>query len=292
VLDRKDFTINVTPNTLRGVDAWTFISGELGNLNRYDLYREKPVKITPTKGQTVKRANIDIMPDSEDNEFDPYSQELLTVAVKQPPAGVDESEWVGPDDLDPGNYAVNFGSKQYLAGQNAAQPQKYFEKGGTLYLQYKARSANFSLNSAHGYLVSKVGEKTYVRGRDTVQPGGFNNVDTEEAQLVISNLHVDPQGDDAANLNDEYVAFTNDGDEPLDLTGYTIRDTQGTAFDVPDGFTLGTNETFRLHTGTGDRTESDLYWRRDQTVWNNDGDTVIVIDSDADTVLEYNYPRQ
>jgi hypothetical protein len=291
-LDRTDFTISVTPKTLRGVDAWTFISGELGNLNRYDLYREKPVKIKPTKGKTVKKANIDIMPDSEEAEFDPYSNELLTVAVKDPPAGVDESEWVGPDDLDPGNYSVNFGSKQYLAGQNAAQPQTYTKQGGTLYLKYKTKAANFSLESAYGYLVSKTDEKTYVRGRDVVRPGGFDNVDTEAAQLVVSDLHVDPDGDDAGSLSDEYVEFENDGDEQLDLTGYTIRDANGTAFDVPDGFTLGANQRFRLHTGTGDRTDSDLYWGRSKAVWNNDGDTVTVLDSNADTVLEYTYPRQ
>lgn len=291
VLDRNDFTISVTPKTLRGVDAWTFVSEQSENLTRYNLYREKPVKIKPTKGRTVKRVNVDIMPDAEDAEFDPYSDEALTVAVKRPPDGVDESEWVGPNDLDPGNYAVNFGSKQYLAGQNAAQPQEYTMEGETLYLQYNTRAANFSLDSAYGFLVSKVDEKTYVRGRDVVYPGGFDNVDMEEAQLVISELHVNPDGDDAENLADEYVEFENDGDEQLDLSGYTITDATGTAFDIPDGFTLGANERFRLHTGTGDRTESDLYWGRNQAVWNNDSDTVVVVDSNANTVLEYTYPR-
>jgi hypothetical protein len=292
VLDRQDFTIKVTPKTLRGVDAWTFISGELGNLTRHDLYRGKPVKLKPSKGKTVQKANIDIMPDAEAAEFDPYSTEMLTVAVKAPPAGVDESNWVSPDDLDPGNYAVNFGSKQFLAGQNAAQPQKYVTKGGTLYLKYKAKAANFSLDSAYGYLVSKTGEKTFVRGRDVVYPGGFDNVETEAPQLVVSDLHVDPEGNDAENLQDEYVEFRNDGDEKLDLTGYTVRDEANWQFDMPDDFVLPPGESFRLHTGTGDWTQSNLYWGLDRPVWNNDGDTVIVLDEDANTVLEYEYPRQ
>ena len=292
ILDRDDFTVSVNPKTLRGVDSWRFLSGELDDLERYDLSREKPVKLKPARGRTVKRANVDVMPESEENEFDPYSEELLTVAVEAPPDGVDESEWVGPDDLDPGNYAVNFGSKRYLAGQNAAQPQKYFTKGGTLYLQYKASAANFTLDSAYGYLVTKTGEKTYVRGRDTVRPGGFDNVDEEAAQLVVTDIHADPEGDDAENLADEYVEFENDGDEELDLSGYTIEDEAGRRFDVPEEFVLGPDETFRLHTGSGDRTESDLYWGLDRPVWNNDGDTVLVVDAGGGTVLEYTYPRQ
>jgi hypothetical protein len=292
VLDRNDFTITVTPKVLRGVDAWTFISGEIGDLTRYDLYRGKPVKIKPTKGRQVKQANVTIMPGSDAAEFDPYSDETLTVAVEEPPADVDESGWVGPGDLDPGNYAVNFGSKQYLAGQNAAQPQEYTRRDGTLYLNYKARAANFSLDSAYGYLVSKTGEKTFVRGRDVVRPGGFDNVDREAPQLVVSDLHVDPAGDDSESLNDEYVEFRNDGDERLDLTGYTIQDSRGATFEVPAGVGLDAARTIRLHTGTGDRSESDLYWGRSQPVWNNDSDTVVVLDSNGETVLDYSYPRE
>jgi len=291
-LDREDFTISVTPKTLRGVDAWTFVSGELGSLIRHDLFREKPVKIKPTKGKTVKKANLDIMPDSEVAEFDPYSNESLTVAVKRPPSGVDESEWVAPDELDPGNYAVNFGSKRYLAGQNAAQPQSYAMEGDSLRLQYKAKAANFSLDSAYGYLVSKAGEKTYVRGRDVVKPGGFENADREEPQLVVSNLHVDPEGDDRENLTEEYVEFRNDGDEELDLSEHTVRDETGWEFHLPSEFVLQAGDAFRLHTGAGEWTETDLYWDAGQPVWNNDGDTVIVLDENANEVLAYDYPRE
>jgi hypothetical protein len=292
VLDRQDFTIKVTPKTLRGVDSWTFLSGELGDLTRHDLSTERPVKIKPTKGRTVERANVEIMPEAERNTFDPYSNERLTVAVKQPPDGVDESEWVGPDDLDPGNYAVNFGSKQFLAGQNAAQPQKYVRKGGTLYLQYETKAANFSLDSAYGYLVAKAGEKTYVRGRDVVRPGGFDNVGEAEPQLVVTDLNVDPAGDDAENLADEYVEFENAGDEELDLSGYTVSDDADWQFHLPEEFVLEPGERFRLHTGSGDWTDTDLYWGLDRPVWNNDGDTIVVVDANGDTVLEYSYPRQ
>jgi hypothetical protein len=292
VLDRNDFTITITPKTLRGVDSWKVLSGGSSGLESHSLSREKPVQLKPARGRRVKSANVEVMPDSEDNEFDPYSNETLTVAISPPPEGADDGEWVDPADLDPGNYSVNFGSKRYLAGENAAQPQAYFREDGTLYLEYTARAANFSLDSAYGYLVSKVDENTFVRGRDTVSPGGFDNVDEEPAQLVVTDINADPAGDDVDHLADEYVAFTNAGDERLDLTGYTIEDARGTAFDVPDGFVLGAHETVRLHTGTGERSGSDLYWGRSRPVWNNDGDTIVVTDADGNTVLDYAYPRQ
>ena len=291
-LDRSDFTVTVNPKRLSGVDSWRFLSGELGDLERYDLYREKPVTLKPTKGRTIKKANVDIMPGSGDNEFDPYSTELLTVAVTVPPEDADDSEWVSPDDLDPGNYSVNFGSKAYLAGQNAAQPQRYSREDGTLYLEYKAKAANFSLDSAYGYLVSKVDDKTYVRGRDVVRPGGFDNVDTERAELVVTDRNVDPEGDDSDRLADEYVTFENDGDETLDLTGYTVRDEAGATYDLPDGFSLDAGARVRLHTGAGENGPTDLYWDAGTPVWNNDGDTVIVLDKTGFAVLEYSYPEQ
>jgi len=291
-LDRDDFTISVTPTTLRGVDDWTVLSGDLGDLTRYDLSREHPVKITPPKGKTVKRANIDVMPEADAAEFDPYSTEPVTVRVRQPPGGVDESEWVDPDDLDPGNYSMHFGSKQYLAGQNAAQPQRYTREDGALSLTYTAKSANFSLDSAYGYLVSKVDDKTFVRGRDVVSPGGFDNVDEEPARLVVSDLHVDPADDDRKNLAAEYVEFRNAGDEALDLSGYTIRDEAGAEFAVPDGFVLAPGARVRLHTGAGESTATDLYWDAGAPVWNNDGDTVVVLDETATEVLAYSYPRE
>ncbi|WP_435096357.1 lamin tail domain-containing protein [Halarchaeum sp. P4] len=285
-------TVKITPKTLQGVDAWRFLSGEPGNVSTYDLSTAKPAKLKPSTGKkSVKRANIEIMPGSDPNQFDPYAKSDLTVAIKSPPSGADASEWVTPSDVDPGNYSVVFGSKDYLAGQNGASPQKYFRKDGNLFLQYKTKSAHFSLDSAYGYLVGKTGSYTWFRGRDTVQPGGFNNAETEQPQLVVTDLNVDPQGGDAQHLTKEYVEFKNDGDSTLDITGYTIEDAQGWQFHMPDGFTLDPGTRFRLRTGSGQYDEDDLYWGLDTAVWANDGDTVRVLDENDELVLQYSYPR-
>lgn len=289
--DREDFTISVTPKTLNGVDAWRFLAGDAADPRRIDLAEGRPAKLKPAKGRQVKRANVEIMPGEDPNEFDPYAQDRITVAIRSPPANAD-GDWVDPADVDPGNYSVNFGSRSYLAGQNAAQPQSYSREDGALHLEYKTRAAQFDLSSAYGFVVGKVSDSVWFRGKDTVQPGGFDNADAGEADLVVSDLNVDPPGNDRRKLEDEYVEFANDGDAALDMTGYVVSDAAGWEFTLPEEFTLDAGERFRLHTGDGEWTETDLYWDVDEPVWDNDGDTILVHDADGNTVLEYAYPRQ
>ncbi|MFC7200661.1 lamin tail domain-containing protein [Halospeciosus flavus] len=285
-------TIKVTPKTLRGVDAWRFLSGEPSNTRGFELADQKPVSIRPADGKRqVKRANIKIMPGTNPNEFDPYAKDRILVAIRSPPKNADASEWVTPSDVDPGNFSVNFGSRSYLAGGNGASPQKYFRKDGTLFLEYKTKTANFTLDSADGFLVGKTGSYTWFRGSDTVQPGGFNNAETD-VPLVVTDLNANPEGGDKANLAKEYVEFKNDGQTALDLTGHTVVDTEGWEFHLPDGFTLQAGEKFRLHTGDGQWDENDLYWDVTHPVWDNDGDTITVTDESGTTVLRHRYPAQ
>ncbi|WP_435127821.1 lamin tail domain-containing protein [Halobaculum sp. D14] len=282
--------IKVTPKTLRGVDSWRFVAGDPGNTSSFDLYPGKPVKIRPAGDRrSVKRANVEIMPGTDPNEFDPYAKRRITVAVTSPPSGADSSEWVAPSDVDPGNKSVYFGSRSHLAGGNGATPQKYYRQNGTLYLEYKTKAANFTLDSAYGFLTGKLGSYTWFRGKDAVQPGGFNNADSD-VPLVVTDLNVNPAGGDRKNLAAEYVEFANDGDAALDLTGYTVADAEGWQFHLPDGFTLNAGDRFRLHTGDGQWDENDLYWGVDSPVWNNDGDTVLVEDDAGTTVLRHTYP--
>ena len=286
-LDRKQFTIKVTPKELRGVSSWRFLSGGVDDPARYELSTEKPAKLRPAGKRTVKRANVEIMPDEDPNEFDPYSKERLVVAITQPPADAGD-DWVSPDDLDPGNYSVNFGSKSYLAGGNGAQPQNYFRQDGALYLEYNVKAAKFTLDSAYGYLVGKVDDKTYVRGRDTVRPGGFDNSEDKGAGLVISDRNVDPESGD---LVDEYIELTNDGDETLAMGNWTLSDSEGWEFYFPAEFSLDAGQSVRIHTGDGEWTETDLYWDVEYQVWEEE-DTVILTDASGNEILDYSYPRR
>jgi len=112
--------------------------------------------------------------------------------------------------------------------------------------------------------------------------------DTDEStggELRVETIHADAEGDDRENLNDEYIVFTNSGDESLDLGGWTVEDEAGKQYTFPDGFTLEPGATVTLRTGSGTDTETELYWGAGSPVWNNNGDTVIVRTADGKRVV-------
>jgi hypothetical protein len=95
----------------------------------------------------------------------------------------------------------------------------------------------------------------------------------------------------SVNEIDEYVEIEGYG---FILTGWTLKDeTEKNIYTFPDGFII--NGMVTVHTGTGNRTTTDLYWGRDcpanpfQCVWNNGGDTAYLIDN-GEIIDEYSYP--
>lgn len=113
----------------------------------------------------------------------------------------------------------------------------------------------------------------------------------ETSKLAVSEISADPPGEDASDLNGEYVDLTNLGDSPVDLGGWVVRDESAShRFTVPEGFVLGAGATVRLHTGCGVSSESSLFWcMQASTVWNNDGDTVFVQDANGNIVVSRSY---
>ena len=105
--------------------------------------------------------------------------------------------------------------------------------------------------------------------------------------LEIVSIHSNAEGNDNNNLNDEYVVF-----KALvagTLAGYAVEDQTGHRYDFPDRvFQKG--QAFTLHTGSGTDTQTDLYWNMSKSaVWNNDGDTVKVLDPQGHVVLNRDY---
>jgi len=108
--------------------------------------------------------------------------------------------------------------------------------------------------------------------------------------IEVIAIHADAAGDDNLNKNDEYVTFRvlTSGS----LAGYVVKDETSQAdhrYHFPDRvFQAG--QTFRLRSGTGVDTQTDLYWGTSQTaIWNNNGDTVYVLDPQGHVVESYNY---
>lgn len=110
-----------------------------------------------------------------------------------------------------------------------------------------------------------------------------------ESPLAVAEIHADASGNDHENLNDEYIVFENRGESALEMGGWVVEDEKNHEYIVPSGFTLEPGAQVTLYTGSGEDTESKLYWGSDSAVWNNGGDTIYVRDDSGSLVLERSY---
>ncbi len=126
---------------------------------------------------------------------------------------------------------------------------------------------------------------------------GFERTDDQtassiqDAPLELVEINFDATGNDNENLDDEYLIFENTGSESLDISGWTISDSAGHTYTVPDGVPLAAGARIRLVTGPGTNTESTLYWGEEQALWNNGGDTITVRTENGELALTESYPR-
>ncbi|MEZ3163070.1 lamin tail domain-containing protein [Halorubrum sp. RMP-47] len=109
------------------------------------------------------------------------------------------------------------------------------------------------------------------------------------ATIEVAAINADAEGDEGENLNGEYVVFENAGDDPVDLSGWTVADEASRSYGFPSGFTLDAGATVTLRTGGGIDTTTELYWGSGSPIWNNAGDTVTLSDADGERVLEVSY---
>jgi len=109
---------------------------------------------------------------------------------------------------------------------------------------------------------------------------------TSPSPISVLSANYDAPGNDNQNLNEEYITF-----KVLvsgSLIGYAVEDASGHHYDFPDRI-FQAAQTFKLHTGSGVNTQTDLYWGASQAIWNNDGDTVKVLDPQGHVVTSYKY---
>jgi micrococcal nuclease len=112
-----------------------------------------------------------------------------------------------------------------------------------------------------------------------------------EASLDVVAMEHDPPGNENDNLNDEWVMIRNDGDTLVDLTGWTIRDESASnRFSFPSGFALAPGESVTIHSGCGQDFGTFLHWCSvGAAIWNNDGDTVFVLDPSGNIHITHAY---
>ena len=95
-------------------------------------------------------------------------------------------------------------------------------------------------------------------------------------EVTISTIEADPPGRDEEHLDDEWVEVT--AADPVDLSGWVLRDeSSSNRFRFPAGVTLAAGATIRVVTGCRPGPHV-LAWCADTPVWNNGGDSVVLLD--------------
>ncbi|RPI25464.1 MAG: lamin tail domain-containing protein, partial [Actinobacteria bacterium] len=109
--------------------------------------------------------------------------------------------------------------------------------------------------------------------------------------VAIDHVEYDAPGNDNQNLNEEWVRFVNEGATGADLTGWGVKDESAShRYGFPERFALAPGASVVLHTGCGTDTAADLYWcNTGSAVWNNDGDTVFLLDPGGNIVAAVGY---
>lgn len=107
--------------------------------------------------------------------------------------------------------------------------------------------------------------------------------------LKITAIQADAPGDDRENPNGEWVEITNEGSDAVNLAGFTLKDQANHIYTFGD-FSAEAGITFRLYTGQGQNTATDLYWGFvGESVWNNGSDAAFLRDNQGALVDTYAY---
>ena len=113
------------------------------------------------------------------------------------------------------------------------------------------------------------------------------------AAVAIIDIEPNPPGNDEEHLDAERVTIQNNGTTPVELSGWTLRD-ESTAnrFRFGDGVLLDPGSSLDVVTGCTSGVGV-VAWCSDRPVWNNGGDTAILLDRDGRIVdlLRYRIDR-
>jgi micrococcal nuclease len=107
------------------------------------------------------------------------------------------------------------------------------------------------------------------------------------ANLYNISISINQNPDTSKISNDESVVIKNNGAD-INMDGWQMKD-EATHIYTFNNTVLGTDESVTIYSGKGSDSGTVLYWDLDTTVWNNDGDTVFIRDSEDNLAAIYEY---
>lgn len=107
-----------------------------------------------------------------------------------------------------------------------------------------------------------------------------------EADLRIKFSQPNPPGADRPD--DEFITLHNEGAELIDLSGFVLRDeSSSNRFTIPDGTSLAPDAS--LDVWTGCEPPSGVGWCSDTPIWNNGGDSALLLSPSGNVVAHARY---
>lgn len=107
--------------------------------------------------------------------------------------------------------------------------------------------------------------------------------------LKIIHIEADAPGRDNENPNGEWIQIANQGNRPVNMAGFTLKDEANNIYTFGD-FTVAPGASFRLFSGQGRNTATELYWGLvNRSVWNNDRDSAFLRDSQGALIDAFYY---
>jgi micrococcal nuclease len=107
--------------------------------------------------------------------------------------------------------------------------------------------------------------------------------------LKIIQIQADAPGSDNENPNGEWIEIANQGNTPVAMQGFTLKDEANHIYTFGD-FTVEPGAAFRLYSGQGQNSANALYWgQSNESVWNNNGDAAYLRDQQGALVDSFAY---
>lgn len=101
----------------------------------------------------------------------------------------------------------------------------------------------------------------------------------------------DAVGDDAENVNGEWIDIINNGSHALSLTDWRLRDPATRFYEFPSGSSIPAGKIMRIHIGHGVDSALVKYWGRDAPLFTNDiGQGTYLLDPHNDIRASFSYP--
>jgi micrococcal nuclease len=120
--------------------------------------------------------------------------------------------------------------------------------------------------------------------------GDDEGIVADRPVIRVSDVQYNPDGPDNERLEEETVTIVNEGYGRVSMAGWVLRDESSRhRFTFPKGTLLVPGDSVTVVTGCSGGPEGAIHWCNDGAVWSNQGDTVIVSDTQGNAVIWYWY---